>query len=373
MKNVLVTGSAGFIGRNLLQALRRRTGVSVSAFDVGNAPGDLDGLLKKADVVFHLAGVNRPPDPGEYESGNAGLTRDLIARLEALRRTPHVALSSSTQAALDNPYGRSKRAAEEALTEWAERSGAPVSLFRLPNVFGKWCRPNYNSGVATFCHNIARGLEISVSDRSRVLELVYVDDVARALVGLLDSVPEIGARFREVEPTFSATLGQIVDALYDFRATRNSLLVPDFGDPFVKRLYATYLSYLPAGDFAYPLVKREDARGALVELLKAPAFGQIFVSRTKPGVTRGNHFHDTKTEKFCVLEGEALIRFRSVEGGEVLEYRISGRDFKVVDIPPGYTHSIENVGPTEMIVLFWASEPFDPARPDTYPLEVLND
>jgi UDP-2-acetamido-2,6-beta-L-arabino-hexul-4-ose reductase len=371
MKQVVVTGSNGFIGRNLMEWLGRRRDVSVTAYDVDSDPEGLSRALASADVVYHLAGVNRPPSPDDYEAGNAGSARDLTARLEAMGRAPIVVLSSSVQAEQDNPYGRSKLHAENALIEWASRTGAEVALFRLPNVFGKGCRPDYNSAVATFCHNIARNLPITVSDRARELELVYVDDVVRAFLGLLDSPPSPGGRFRQVSPVFRANLGRIVDLLHTFKTSRTDLVVPDFSDPFVKRLYATYLSYLPAGDFAYALGKKEDPRGALAELLKAPSFGQIFVSRTRSGVTRGNHYHDTKTEKFCVLEGEAVIRFRHIQGDEVTSYRVSGQEFRVIDIPPGYTHSIENIGVTEMVVLFWASEPFDPDAPDTYACEVM--
>lgn len=353
-----------------MEWLARRKDVAVTGFDLGGDPESLNRALADVDVIYHLAGVNRPPSPEEYEAGNTGSVRDLTDRLTKLGRAPLVVLSSSTQADQDNPYGRSKLNAEKVLTEWASRTCAAVAIFRLPNVFGKWCRPNYNSAVATFCHNISRGLPITVSDRERELELVFVDDVVRAFIGFLDIAPQKGSQFHTVTPTFRVTLGKVVDDLYAFRSSRTDLILPDFSDPFLKRLYATYLSYLPKSEFAYPLTKREDQRGALAELLKAPSFGQIFVSRTKPGVTRGNHYHDTKTEKFCVLEGEAVIRFRHIELDEVTTYRVSGHEFRVVDIPPGYTHSIENVGEGEMVVLFWASEPFDPSAPDTYSCKV---
>ena len=373
MKNVLVTGSAGFIGRNLVEALKRKKEVAVLASDVDTAPAEVERFLAKADVIYHLAGVNRPQNPAEYEIGNAGATRDLITRLNALRRIPLVVFSSSTQAALNNPYGLSKLGAEQALEIWASRTGAAVALFRLPNVFGKWCRPNYNSAVATFCHNITRGLSVNISDRTYELEIVYVDDVVQAFIDLLDLSHKAGAKFHDVSPTFNVTLGEIVDLLTSFKSSRKDLVMPDFSRPLVKRLYATYLSYMPEDGFGYALDMKEDHRGALAELFKATTFGQIFVSRTKPGATRGNHYHDTKTEKFCVLEGDAVFRFRHIEGEELITYRISGRDFRVMDIPPGYTHSIENVGDTDMVVLFWASEPFDPQKPDTHPLEVIHE
>ncbi len=373
MTRAVVMGAGGFIGRNLVVALERREGVAVVGCDVGTDAASVEGTLEQADVIFHLAGVNRPPNPEDFEAGNAGVTKGLCDRLRALDRRPVIVFSSSTQAELDNPYGRSKRAAEEVLKEWASAAGGTVAVFRLPNVFGKWCRPNYNSAVATFCNNIARGLPIVVSDPDRELELVYVDDVVEVLSSFLNARPEPGTSFPVVTPTFKVRLGEIAETLNAFKASRKSLEVPDFSDSFITRLYATYLSYLPEGEFAYALQRNDDARGTLAELLKAPSFGQLFVSRTKRGVTRGNHYHDTKTEKFCVLEGEAVIRFRPVLGCEVQSYRVSGNEFRVVDIPPGYAHSIENVGENELVVLFWASEVFDPSKPGAYPCGVVHD
>jgi UDP-2-acetamido-2,6-beta-L-arabino-hexul-4-ose reductase len=245
-----------------------------------------------------------------------------------------------------------------------------VTIYRLPGVFGKWCRPDYNSVVATFCHNIARGLPIAISDEARVVELVHVDDVVSQFMTHLEGLAA-GVRRGEVHPTFTASLGELADRIRGFRAMRKTLEVADAADPFTRRLLGTYTSYIPPADLAYDLEQRTDARGTLAEVLKSPHFGQMFVSRTLPGVTRGNHYHDLKVEKFCVLEGDAVIRFRPVLGDAVTEHRVSGKDFKVVDIPPGVTHSIENVGATEMIVLFWASETLDPDRTDTHFSEVL--
>jgi UDP-2-acetamido-2,6-beta-L-arabino-hexul-4-ose reductase len=243
-------------------------------------------------------------------------------------------------------------------------------IYRLPGVFGKWCRPNYNSVVATFCHHIARDHPVTVSDPARVVELVHVDDVVAQFMTHLES-RAAGVARNEVRPVFSVSLGELENRIRGFRAMRETLLVADASDPFTYRLLGTYTSYLPPGDLAYSLEQRTDARGTLAELLRSPHFGQMFVSRTHPGITRGNHYHDMKVEKFCVLDGEAVIRFRSILGDEITEHRVSGTDFKVVDIPPGMTHSIENVGHTEMIVLFWASEILDRQRPDTHSLEVL--
>lgn len=398
---VLVTGAYGFIGKNLTTWLARLPDVQVLPFGRGHTEADLAQMAAAADLVYHLAGVNRPPSAEEFRTGNVGLTAALCDALSQTGRPVPVVFASSIQAELDNPYGVSKREAEAVLAEHADRTDAAVAIFRLANVFGKWCRPNYNSVVATFCYNIARGLPIAISDPAREVRLVHVDDVVRALLESLAEVtgqrPElIGPRvpltvhrspftahprvsYYEAHPIYTVTLGRLAELIRSFRESRQSLLAPDFGDPFVYKLYGTYLSYLPTDDFAYGLTQRADPRGVLAEFIKSPSFGQIFVSRTRPGITRGNHFHHVKAEKFLVLEGEAVIRFRPIggqesevrgQGSEVIEYRVSGRDFRVVDIPPGYTHSITNVGDTELVTLFWASEVFDPQRPDTWYEEV---
>jgi len=373
MKSILVTGSRGFIGQNLIQALKRRGNYRVFEFDINDSLEFFAEAVRQANIIFHLAGVNRPEKVEEYESGNAGFTKTLVSLLEEAKVKPVIVFSSSIQARLDNPYGLSKRRAEEVLINWADRCGGTVAIFRLPNVFGKWCRPNYNSAIATFCHNIARGLEINITDPERVLELVYIDDVVNTFLNMIESPPIKSARFYEVEPVFKIKLVKVVELIRSFKESRQSLILPDFSDPLIKRLYATYISYLPENEFAYRPEIKIDNRGQLAELLKSPYSGQIFISRTKPGITRGNHYHDTKTEKFIVIDGEAIIRFRHIKRGDVIEYRVSGNDLKIVDIPPGYTHSIENVGDKELIVLFWTSEIFDPQKLDTYPLEVKNE
>jgi UDP-2-acetamido-2,6-beta-L-arabino-hexul-4-ose reductase len=291
--------------------------------------------------------------------------------LLAAARPATILLSSSIQAALDNPYGASKRQAEAVVRDYAARSGAAAVIYRFKNVFGKWCRPNYNSVVATFCHNIARDLPITISDPQRVLDLVYVDDVVEQIRADIAARHGPGVLQQDVPVSYQTTLARLAQLLTAFRTMRTSLYLPDLEDAFTRKLYATYLSYLPADDFAYPLEKKCDPRGCLAEFLKSPHFGQIFVSRTGPGITRGNHFHHTKVEKFLVLEGQALIRFRHIQSDEVILYQVSGDEFRVVDIPPGYTHSIENIGPGELVTLFWAVEIFDPARADTYASPVL--
>jgi UDP-2-acetamido-2,6-beta-L-arabino-hexul-4-ose reductase len=408
----LVTGSNGFIGRHLVEALSRNVSITkVHAFDLGSTEDELIRGLAEADIVYHLAGINRPKSNTEFQEGNVGFTSEICTLLETQKRCPVIVFASSIQAALDNPYGASKRQAEMVLEQWSERTEGKTFIFRFKNVFGKWCRPNYNSVVATFCHNIAHDIPITITDESRELELVYIDDVIDSLVGVLTKgVPgkgggtgagavveetSVGAeaptRFREVPRSFRATLGELATLIRSFRASRATLELPSFSSALNRCLYATYLSYLDGPAFSYDLVQRHDQRGVLAEFIKSQAFGQIFVSRTKPGIVRGNHFHHTKTEKFLILEGNAVVRFRAVGSLEsarvaptesevrvpihdanVIEHRISGTDFRVVDIPPGYTHSIENVGKTELVVLFWASEIFDPERPDTIASSVLS-
>ena len=374
LTRVLVTGAAGFVGRNLTTTLGRTDGIETLGYDLGTDPAAIEEGLATAEVIFHLAGVNRPQDPIEFDTGNAGFTEEIIARLESLGRAPKIVLSSSIQAERDNPYGVSKRRAEEALEGYAERTGASVSIYRLPNLFGKWCRPNYNSVVATFCHHIARDEPITISDESSELELAYIDDVVAAFISEVTEDRGPGVHWGTVQPAHRITLGRLAEALRGFRESRSTLWVPDFAsDALTRRLYATYLSYLPDGEQVYALEQRSDPRGSLAEFVKSPPFGQIFVSYTEPGITRGNHYHDTKTEKFLVVAGEGLIRMRRIDSDEIIEFRVRGEEYRVVDIPPGYTHSIENVGEGRMVTLFWACEVFDPSYPDTHYCEVLRD
>jgi UDP-2-acetamido-2,6-beta-L-arabino-hexul-4-ose reductase len=371
MLKVLVTGAKGFIGNNLVIVLKRRANVEVVGYDLDSPPGRLEEELGKADVIYHLAGVNRPERVEDFIEGNFDLTMQICDTLRRLERKPMLVLSSSTQAALDNPYGLSKRKAEEAVFAFGTQTGASVFVFRLPGVFGKWCRPNYNSVVATFCHNIARDMAITISDPSKEIRLAYVGDVIHHFIGIIDGrLPVYDQRYCLAEPTYRITLGALAETIRGFRESRVSLNVPDMREAFIHALYSTYISYLPSDLFSYSLSQRTDHRGELAELLKSPHIGQIFASRTRPGITRGNHYHDTKVEKFVVLEGEAVIRFRHISGGDVIEYLVSGREFRIVDIPPGYTHAIENVGQNDLIVLFWANEIFDPDKSDTFSMNV---
>ena len=407
----LVTGSEGFLGRNLCAQLRRRPGWEVIGFDLHSGPDALRDGLAKADVVFHLAGINRPTNVAEFATGNTEFTAGICRMLASMSRRPAILFSSSIQAELDNPYGKSKLEAENALRAYCAEVGGVAVVHRFKNLFGKWSRPNYNTVTATFCHNIARGLPVSIRDPKAEIDLSYVDDVVAALIADAEATLKAPAgTFRMAEPVKSRriALGDLAALIQAFKDHRQTLMLADYSDSFVQALYATYLSFLPTEDFAYSLLKREDNRGSLAEFVKTKGAGQIFVSRTKPGITRGNHFHHTKTEKFLVLEGQAIIRFRAIDlpaisapGSELpgpssslpaassspqasgsalpapnsslhapcsalLEFPVCGEDYRVVDIPPGYTHSIENVGDTTLVTLFWASEVFDPQKPDTY-------
>jgi len=345
--NVLVTGAKGFIGSNLCEWLR--PDVTLLTFEQGDSDQELRERLAAADFVYHLAGVMRH----EFEVVNVGLTRRICEHLRG-RNVP-IVFTSSVQAVLNNPYGESKRRAEDVLGEYA----LPAIVYRLTNVFGKWARPNYTSVVATFCHNIARGLEIEVADPDRELTLVYIDDVVRSFLADLGSVGS-GLCYRHVEPRYHITLGDLAQLIHSFHAT---IRMPDLRG-FAGKLYGTYVSYL--GEFSHALSQQIDNRGSLAEFIKADSFGQIFVSRTKPGMTRGGHFHRTKAEKFLVLEGQAVVRLRHLVSGKVLTIEVCGEDMHSIDIAPGYVHSIENVGDGDLITLFWASEIFDPENPDTY-------
>ena len=367
MKKVLITGSNGFIGKNLIEGLRRSQDVEIMTFDRADDLNDLAEHLKDADIVFHLAGVNRPENLEEFETGNVGITQTIFEILDGLGRNVPIVFSSSIQAALENPYGISKKKAEDILIEYSRKNDAKVYIYRFPNVFGKWCRPNYNSVVATFCHNISHGLDIAISDVNKELELVYIDDVVNEFLNIISQEAEDKEEFyRKIERTFKTTLGELAEKIYQIKDVRKTMVVPDLSDNFVKCLYATYLSYLEKDDFSYKLDLKTDQRGSLAELIRSKHFGQIFVSTSHKGIIRGNHYHNTKIEKFCVLKGKAVIKFRHIFKDEVLTYHVSGDHFEFVDIPPGYSHSIENLGDEEMIVLFWANQIFDPERTDTY-------
>tara|TARA_R110002072_G_scaffold258339_1_gene417006 strand:- start:5221 stop:6366 length:1146 start_codon:yes stop_codon:yes gene_type:complete len=376
--NILITGSKGFIGKNLVAELHNlkegktkhkylQPNLSILEFDKDTNPIELDRYCKQADFVFHLAGVNRPREQSEFMEGNYGFTSELLSLLKKHNNTCPMMISSSIQAELDNPYGKSKRAGEELLLNYSKETGAKVLIYRFPNVFGKWCKPNYNSAVATFCHNIAHGLPIQVNDPNVMMTLVYIDDVIQELINaLVDRANEQG-NYCKVAVEHTIKLGEIVALIESFKESRSTLQVPDLSDAFTKKLYSTYLSYLPEDQFSYPLKMNVDDRGSFTEFLKSPDRGQVSVNISKPGITKGNHWHHTKNEKFLVVAGKGAIRFRRVDApSEIIEYFVSGEKLEVLDIPVGYTHNIENLGDSDMVTVMWVNEIFDPGRPDTY-------
>lgn len=371
--NILITGARGFMGKNLRSALTGRYGDAhrLMLLDMPHTEEELLAAAAEADFVFHLAGVNRPTDPADFQKGNADFTRQLLTLLKERGKRPPVLLSSSIQAALENPYGQSKLSAEQAVADYGRETGSAVYLYRLPNVFGKWSRPNYNSAVATFCHNVARGLPITVNDPSVTLRLVYIDDVVEEFLRTMEGQPCREGEWCVVQPVHEVNLGHMAELIQSFPALRDSLTAPDQSDPLVKKLYATYLSFLPPEDFSRPTVTHADQRGSFTELLHMGSRGQVSLNVSKPHITKGDHWHQTKHEKFIVLQGEGVIRFRKVGDSTVIAYKVSGENLTVVDIPTGYTHSIENTGDTDMLTLMWANEVFDPAHPDTLRLPVL--
>jgi len=367
--NVLIIGAKGFLGRNLAVQLFERKDCETTVCGREDSEEDLRNSLFKADLIFLLAGVNRPADPSEFESGNAGFAEKVCQIIRTSERSPKIIFSSSIQAELSNPYGVSKKNAERILLQFAADTGACVRIYRLKNLFGKWGRPNYNSVTATFCHNIANDLPIAVSDPAREIDLTYVDDVVAAFLSEIDD-PCSGAELITDVRSYRIRLDDLAGRIQAFDDMRATLVAPDFSVWFNRALYATYLSYVPPAALRHSLEIKADNRGSLAEFIKEKHFGQIFVSRTRPGITRGNHYHHTKVEKFFVVEGEGLIRMRAVEGGPIKEYLVKGSEYLVIDIPPGLTHSITNVGSNEMVTLFWSSELFDPDHPDTYYLPV---
>ncbi|VDN46211.1 UDP-2-acetamido-2,6-beta-L-arabino-hexul-4-ose reductase [Petrocella atlantisensis] len=367
---ILVTGSKGFIGKNLIAELRNRKYTDIYEFDQDTEPAHLDEYCKEADFVFHLAGVNRPKEQSEFMDGNFGFTTILVDTLRKYKNTCPVMISSSIQAELDNPYGESKKAGEDLLFDYGVETGAKILVYRFPNVFGKWGRPNYNSAVATFCYNISHELPIHMNTPDVVMNLVYIDDVINELIHALEGNENRDNLFCKVPMIHTITLGEIADLIFSFKKSREEKSVPNMSDAFTKKLYSTYLSYLPENQFSYDLKMNVDDRGSFTEFIKTPDRGQVSVNISKPGIIKGNHWHHSKNEKFLVVSGQGIIRFRKIDSDEVLEYFVNGEKMTVVDIPTGYTHNIENLGETEMVTIMWANEAFNPEKPDTYFLEV---
>lgn len=373
VKKILITGAKGFVGRNLTAELSREPlKYELLLADIDTPESELLRMLPACDFVVHLAGVNRPKDEHEFTSGNENFTIYILEKLEGANNTVPVAITSSIQSELDNAYGRSKAAAEKAVLAYGKSNHTPVYVWKLPNVFGKWCRPNYNSAVATFCYNTAHDLPCTVNDPTRMMTLIYIDDLLSMLKDAIDGDIKAGEDgYCAVERTYTCALADIPKKLESFKKCRESLVMPSLKDGLDKVLYSTYLSYLETDDFAYKLVRHEDARGNFSEFFKSAEGGQFSFSTTKPGITRGNHWHHTKVEKFLVLKGEAVIRFRKIDGGEVIEYHVSENEPTVVDIPVGYTHNFTNTSADkELLMIIWANELFDPEHPDTYAMEV---
>lgn len=378
--NILITGAKGFIGKNLISTLHNiadgkdrsfgiGTDITVYEYDVDTDPALLDLYCKNADFVFNLAGVNRPQDPKEFMEGNFGFASALLNTLKKHNNNCPIMISSSIQAALNNPYGESKKAGEDLMFAYGKETGANVYVYRFPNVFGKWCRPNYNSAIATFCNNIANDLPITVNDPSVMMTLVYIDDVVAELVAALSGKPNLkddGYCYVPVE--HKITLGEIVDLIYSFAKQPQELVIPEIpDDSFAKKLYSTYLSYLPKEKVAFPLKMNVDARGSFTELLKTEKCGQVSVNISKPGITKGQHWHHTKWEFFIVVSGHGLIQQRKVGTDEVLNFEVSGDKIEAVHMLPGYTHNIINLSDTEdLVTVMWANENFNPEKPDTF-------
>lgn len=380
---ILITGAKGFVGRNLVETLkcvrggkdRTRgldTDITIYEYDIDTDPALLDTYTADCDFVFHLAGVNRPKDEKEFMEGNFGFTSTLLDSLRKHDNKAPVMISSSTQAALDNPYGQSKKAGEDLIFKYGADNGVRVCVYRFPNVFGKWCRPNYNSAVATFCHNIAHDLPITVNDPNHPMTLVYIDDVVDELIRALKSEENKDGDYCKVPVEHHVLLGEIADMLYGFKKSRETLLVPDMTKgSFSKKLYSTFLSYYEPTAFSYKLKMNCDNRGSFTEILKTVNAGQFSVNISKPGITKGQHWHHTKNEKFVVVHGHGLIQLRKIGSDEVVNYEVSGDEITVVDMIPGYTHNIINLSDTDDLVTFmWANECFDPDKPDTFFEEV---
>ena len=364
---ILITGAGGFIGKNLVATLKTTGAHEIFEYHHAAGAQTLEKFCRECEFVFHLAGVNRPESPEEFTTGNENFTAELVNLLELSKNNSPIVFTSSTQAELDNFYGRSKLAAEKILNTHGEKTSARILIYRLTNVFGKWCRPNYNSAVATFCFNAARNLPLQVNDPAREMQLIYIDDVVEEFLRVLDGGEP------QIIPIYKKNLQELAELIQSFTQTRAYLSIPDQNDALTKKLYSTYQSYLPEENFSYALKMHKDERGSFSEFVRTKGQGQFSANVIKPHITKGNHWHHSKHEKFLVVAGEGVIRFRQIFSDKIFEYKVSGTCHEVVDIPPGYTHSIENIGETDMTVIIWANENFNPAAPDTYFLKVNPD
>lgn len=367
---ILVTGAKGFVGKNLVAELKNRGYNEIFECDINTTDEELNEYTKKCEFVFHLAGVNRPEKEEDFMKGNFGFTSVLLDKLKSNNNKSSILITSSIQAELDNLYGKSKKAGEELMFKYSKEAGTKVYVYRLTNLFGKWSRPNYNSVVATFCNNIAHDLPIKINDPEVILNLAYIDDVLNEFISAMNGKVSQKDKYGYIPVTYTAKLGEIAKLIINFKKSRENLQIPNMKNEFEKKLYSTYLSYLPKNEFSYPIKMNVDNRGSFTELFKTEERGQVSINISKPGIVKGNHWHHTKNEKFVVVSGKGIIRFRKIDSDEVIEYKVSGEKIEVVDIPCGYTHNIENIGDTDMVTIMWANEVFDSEKPDTYYLEV---
>ena len=370
MMKILVTGANGFVGKNLVAELKNKGYTDIYEITRETDTTFLENSIKECEFVFHLAGVNRPADESEFMIGNANFTNELLTLLKKYNNKAPVLITSSIQAERDNLYGKSKKASEEILLSYSKEIETNAFIYRLPNLFGKWSKPNYNTVVATFCHNIARDLEIQVNNPEVELNLCYIDDVLDEFLRALDGHPTMEGNYCVVPVTHNIKLGELASLIKSFKESRDNRSIPNMNDELTKKLYSTYLSFLPEDNFSYDLKMNSDLRGSFTEFIRTPDRGQVSINVSKPGITKGNHWHHTKNEKFLVVSGEGLMRFRKPDSTHIIEYRVSGEKLQVVDIPTGYTHSIVNVGETDLVTVMWVNECFDPEKPDTHFLEV---
>ena len=366
---VLVTGANGFVGKNLISNLSLNKNIEVFKYDIDSPPEDLDKYTKECDFVYHLAGVNRPQNTSEYMEGNFGFTSILLNKLIENNNKCPIMISSSIQAELDNDYGKSKKAGENLIFKYGEENGVKVYVYRFPNLFGKWCRPNYNSVIATFCNNVANNLEIVVNDENKELNLAYIDDVCEELIRCLYDNPHKDSSFCCVPIVYVKSLGYIANLIKSFKENDRGIMVPSTGDDFTKKLYATYISYVPLKEMVVDLEEHRDDRGVFCELVRTKEAGQVSVSTTNPNIVRGGHYHHTKMERFIVIKGKAKIKFEHVITHETYEFEVSGDKLQYVTIPVGYQHSINNISDGELVLILWANELFDPNKSDTYVME----
>lgn len=371
---VLITGSNGFVGKNLLTTLKYIKDIELLTYNRQDDMALLEKHCMECDFVVHLAGVNRPQNIKDFYSVNVNLTANLLTKLKKHNNKAPILMSSSIQAESNNDYGKSKKAAEQLLINYGKTEGVNIFIYRLTNLFGKWAKPFYNSVVATWCHQISRGEEIEVSDPDHLMEFIYIDDLVSEIIAAINNKPyQLKENYYQVPTSYQITLGLLAKTLKSFKNSRNNFFIENMGDDLTKKLYSTYLNYLPVDDFSYPLVSHQDKRGSFTEVIKSKYAGQVSVNVSKAQETKGEHWHHSKNEKFLVVKGKALIQFREIFKEEIIEYVLSDEKFEIVDIPTGYTHNITNIGSGDLITIMWSNEPYNPEKADTYYEKVIKD